>query len=78
VTTILGDFAAYLIQVSDNEKHSSLADMISCRIFEHFALQMDPVTEFIKLRSAPFKEGATLAPKLAGSNFFLEKQLQPL
>jgi hypothetical protein len=28
-------------------------------------LQTDPVTEFIKLGSAPFKEGANLAPKLA-------------
>jgi hypothetical protein len=66
------------MEVSDNEKHSSLADMMSCRIFEHFAIQTDPVTEFIKLRSAPFKEGTTLVPKLAGSTFFLEKQLQPL
>ncbi len=38
---------------------------VSCRTFEHFALQTDPVTEFIKLGSALFKEGATLAPKLA-------------
>jgi hypothetical protein len=48
-----------------------------CRIFEQFALQTDPVTEFIKLRSAPFKEGTTLAQKLAGSAFLLEKQLPP-
>jgi hypothetical protein len=39
--------------------------IISCRIFEHFALQTDPVTEFIKLRSALCKEGAILVPKLA-------------
>jgi hypothetical protein len=39
---------------------------------------MDPVTEFIKLRSALFKEGATLVPKIAGSAFLLEKQLHPL
>jgi hypothetical protein len=38
---------------------------VSCRIFEHFALQTDPGTEFIKLGSGLFKEGATLAPKLA-------------
>jgi hypothetical protein len=48
-----------------------------CRIFEHFALQTDPVTEFMKLRSTAFKEGATLAQKLAGSAFLLEKQLHP-
>jgi hypothetical protein len=47
--------------------------LVSCRIFEHFALQTDPVTEFIKLGSAPFKEGTTLTPKLAGSAFLLEK-----
>ncbi len=39
--------------------------IIYCRIFEHFALQTDPVTEFIKLRSALCKEGAILVPKLA-------------
>jgi hypothetical protein len=33
---------------------------ISCRIFEHFAAKPDPVTEFIKLRSARiFKHFAT-------------------
>jgi hypothetical protein len=48
---------------------------VSCKIFEHFALQADPVTEFIKLRYAPFKESTTLAPKLGLSAFFLEKQL---
>jgi len=52
--------------------------MISYRIFEHFALQTDPVTEIMKLGSAPFKEGATLAPKLARSTFLLEKRLHPL
>ncbi len=51
---------------------------ISCMIFEHFALQTDPVTEFIKLGSVSFKEGATLAPKLARSAFLLEKRLHPL
>ncbi len=39
--------------------------MISCKIFEHFALQSDPQTEFIKLGSAPFKDGTTLSPELA-------------
>jgi hypothetical protein len=33
---------------------------LSCRIFEHFATKLDPVTEFIKLRSAIiFKRFAT-------------------
>jgi hypothetical protein len=39
---------------------------------------MDPVTEFIKLGSALFKEGAILVPKLTGSAFLLEKWLHPL
>jgi hypothetical protein len=38
---------------------------LSCRIFEHFALQTNPVIEFIKLKSALCKEGTLLAPKLA-------------
>ncbi len=46
--------------------HTSL---ISCRIFEHFALLPDPVTEFLKLGSALHKQGAILAPKLSGSAF---------
>ncbi len=45
--------------------------------FEHFALQTDPVTEFIKLRSAPFKEGAISAPKLAGSAFLFGEVAPP-
>jgi hypothetical protein len=40
--------------------------VLSCKIFEHFALQTDPVTELIKLGFAPFKEGTNLAQKLAG------------
>ncbi len=42
----------------------SLLLNLSCKIFEHFALQADPVTEFVKLGSIPFKDGTTLAPKL--------------
>jgi hypothetical protein len=30
----------------------TMKSKISCRIFEHFAAKPDPVTEFIKLRSA--------------------------
>ncbi len=33
------------------------SNLLSCKIFEHFALETDPVTEFIKLGSAPLKEG---------------------
>ncbi len=57
---------------------------LSCKIFEHFALQTDPVTKFIKLGSGRFKEGANLAPKLANllsiwiSSFTPSKKLDPV
>jgi hypothetical protein len=35
---------------------------LSCRIFEDFATLPDPVTEFMKLRSALHRQGAILAP----------------
>ncbi len=38
---------------------------LSCRIFEHFAILLDPVTELIKRRSALHKQGAILTPKQA-------------
>jgi hypothetical protein len=38
---------------------------MSCKIFEHFALQVDPVIEFLQLGSTPFKDSAFLEPKLA-------------
>jgi hypothetical protein len=67
-----------LLEPSKPAASKTFSNLIFCRIFELFALQMDPVTEFIKLKSAPFKEGTTLVPKLAGSTFLLEKQLHPL
>ncbi len=42
---------------------------ISCKIFEYFALQVDPVIEFIQLRSTPFKDSTIFAPKLADPPF---------
>ncbi len=32
-----------------------LKTVVSCKIFEHSALQVDPVIEFIELGSTPFK-----------------------
>jgi len=43
--------------------------LLSCKIFEHFALQVDPVIEFIQLRSTPFKDSTILVPKLADPPF---------
>ncbi len=43
---------------------------VSCNIFEHFALQVDPVIGFIQLESTPFKDSAILAPKLADPPFW--------
>ncbi len=42
---------------------------LSCRIFEHFALLPDPVTELLKLGSALHKQGTILEPKISGSAF---------
>jgi hypothetical protein len=42
--------------------------IVSCKIFELLgftSIKYDPATEFIKLGSTPFKDGATLVPKLA-------------
>ncbi len=47
-------------------------------MFEHFALQVDPVIEFIQLGSTPFKDSAILALKLADPPFLVEKHLHPL
>jgi hypothetical protein len=43
--------------------------LLSCKIFEYFALQVDPVNEFIQLRSTPFKDSTILVPKLADPPF---------
>jgi hypothetical protein len=50
---------------------------ISRKIFEHFALQVDPV---IKFNSDPlhFKDSATLAPKLADPPFWWKSNSTPL
>ncbi len=41
----------------------------SCRIFEQFAVLLDPVTEFKKLRSAHQKQGTIMVPKQADPLF---------
>jgi len=46
------------------ENNKSLS-CLSCKTFEHFALQVDPVIEFIQLGSTQFKDSAILVPKLA-------------
>jgi hypothetical protein len=38
---------------------------LSCKIFEHFALQVGSSNWDHKLRSTPFEDGTTLVPKLA-------------
>jgi len=43
---------------------------LSCKIFEHFALQVGSSNWDHKLRSTPFKDGTTLVPKLADSLSF--------
>ncbi len=51
--------------------------MISCKIFEHFALQVDTVIEFIQIKSTPFKGSATLVPKLADPPFWWKSNSTP-
>jgi hypothetical protein len=46
---------------------------VSCEIFEHFAVQVDPVIEFFQLRSTPFKDSAILVQKLADPPFWWKK-----
>jgi len=50
---------------------------VSCRIFEHFAILPDPVTEFIKLRSTLHKQDTILAPKLVDPLSLLNKRIHP-
>jgi len=51
--------------------------IISCKIFEQFALKVDPVIEFIQLGSTPFKDSAILAPKLADPPFWWKSNSTP-
>ena len=51
--------------------------LISYKIFEHFALLPDPVTESIKLRSATHKQDAILVPKQVDPLFPLTKRIHP-
>jgi hypothetical protein len=51
---------------------------LSCKIFEHFAIQVDPVIEFIQLGSTLFKDSATLVPKLADPPFWWKSNSTPL
>ncbi len=50
---------------------------VSCKIFEHFALQVDPVIGFIQLRSTHFKDSATLVPKLSDPPLWWGSLTQP-
>ncbi len=49
----------------------------SCKIFEHFALQVDPVIGFIQPGSTPFKDNTILVPKLADSPFWWKSNSTP-
>ncbi len=50
---------------------------LSCKIFEHFALQVDPVIGFRQPRSTPFKDSTILAPKLADPSFWWKSNSTP-
>ncbi len=51
--------------------------MVSCKILEHFALQVGSSNWVHKLRSTPFKDGATLVPKLADPRSFWKSSSTP-
>ncbi len=50
---------------------------ISCKIFEYFALQVDPVIGFMQCGSTPFKDSAILLPKLADPPFWWKSNSAP-
>jgi len=51
--------------------------VVSCKIFEHFALQVDPVIGLIQPGSTPFKDSSILAPKLADPPFWWKSNSTP-
>jgi hypothetical protein len=51
---------------------------LSCKIFQHFALQVYPLIEFIQLGSTPLKEIAILVTKLADQLFWWKSNSTPL
>jgi hypothetical protein len=51
--------------------------VVSCKIFERFALQVDPVIGFIQSRSTPFKDSTILVPKLADPPFWWKSNSTP-
>jgi hypothetical protein len=50
---------------------------VSCGIFKHFALQVDPVIGFIQPRSTPFQDKHHLVPKLADPHFWWKSNSTP-
>ncbi len=52
-------------------------NLISCKIFEHFALQVDPVIGFVQTGSTPFKDSTILVPKLADPPFWRKSNFTP-
>jgi hypothetical protein len=57
---------------------TAIYEKLSYKIFEHFALQLDPAIEFIQLGSTPFKRQHHFGAKTSRSTFLLEKQIHPL
>ncbi len=51
--------------------------LVSCKIFKHFALQVDPEIGFIQPGSTPFKDSAILVPKLADPPFWWKSYSAP-
>ncbi len=62
-------------ETHQHKQEEEIRFVVSWRIFEHFVILLDPVTERIKLRSALHKQGAILALKQADLLYILNKQI---
>ncbi len=60
-----------------SKAYLAITNQLSCKIFEHFAILPDPVTEFLKLGSALHKQGTILAPKQVDPLPLWNKQIHP-
>ncbi len=56
----------YISHCFHEEQNALAFNLVSCKIFEHFVLQVDPVIEFIQLGSTPFKDSAKMVLSLNG------------
>jgi hypothetical protein len=71
---IIYNFLVCILNVRIDITLLSSIIFLSCKIFEHFAFQVDPLIEFIQPGSTPFKDNH-FGAKTSRSTFLVEKQL---